>query len=144
MLIFILISAIYIICLALVDGLFNQLVFREHASEPIDSEVKQRIYTLPEWKGIGIVLLAILPAILPTIALLILSDLEHLLVYWIVLLVVQWDMIFGKVVFHDWWGDIPSICLPIIGWQRYPLWLMTLLRLGAALLLGGVYIKLIG
>lgn len=117
--IFILISIFYVISLAILDGVFNRLVFRENRKLSYFSETKQRIYKLNEWKYIGLILLVILPIILPTILILFCLNLRYFLLYLVVLVSVPWDNIFGKVVFDDWFGDTPSIALPIVGWQHF-------------------------
>ena len=117
--IFILISIFYVISLAILDGVFNRLVFRENRKLSYFSETKQRIYKLNEWKYIGLILLVILPIILPTILILFCLNLRYFLLYLVVLVSVPWDNIFGKIVFDDWFGDTPSIALPIVGWQHF-------------------------
>lgn len=64
-----------------------------------------------------------------------------MLVYWIVLLLVQWDVIFGKLVFDDWLGDSPSICLPKVGWLSFSLQLVIAGRIILAAILGFVYLQ---
>lgn len=114
--IFITISALYVTCLALVDGLFNRLVFRNNRVLPYHSRVKQEIFSRSEWQYIGLVLLIVLPVIIPTIISYVIGGIQYVYVYLAVLMFIQWDVIFGKLVFDNWWGDTPSIALPWIGW----------------------------
>jgi len=116
LLIFITLSSLYIGSLAIVDGLFNRLVFREDAKFPYESKEKKSIYKLPEWKYIGVIFLIILPVVLPCLVSYFIGGLYYVLVYLSALMVIQWDMIFGKLVFDNWFGDKPSIALPFIGW----------------------------
>ena len=133
--IFILISIFYVISLAILDGVFNRLVFRENRKLSYFSETKQRIYKLNEWKYIGLILLVILPIILPTILILFCLNLRYFLLYLVVLVSVPWDNIFGKIVFDDWFGDTPSIALPIVGWQHFFLNKTLVLRFVALIIL---------
>lgn len=133
--IFILISIFYVISLAILDGVFNRLVFRENRKLSYFSETKQRIYKLNEWKYIGLILLVILPIILPTVLILFCLNLRYFLLYLVVLVSVPWDNIFGKIVFDDWFGDTPSIALPIVGWQHFFLNKTLVLRFVALIIL---------
>jgi hypothetical protein len=118
---FVAVSVCYVAALAAVDGLFNRLVFRGSRQLPHHASEKQTIYTAREWGYVGLILLVLLPAVLPTFVAYALGGMEYVALYWIVLLLVQWDMIFGKIVFGDWFGDTPSIALPGIGWMRFDL-----------------------
>lgn len=133
--IFILVSIFYITSLAILDGIFNRLVFRENRKLSYFSETKQRIYKLNEWKYIGLILLIILPIILPTTLILFYLNLKYLLLYLIVLVSVPWDNIFGKIVFDDWFGDTPSIALPVVGWQHFKLRKTLVLRFVVSMIL---------
>ncbi len=116
MMIFITISALYVTCLALVDGLFNRLVFRNNRALPYHSRVKQEIFSRSEWQYIGLILLIVLPVIIPIIISYVIGGIQYVCVYLAVLMFIQWDVIFGKLVFDNWWGDTPSIALPWVGW----------------------------
>lgn len=133
---FIILSAIYVTSLAIVDGLFNRLIFRQDSAKPYESKAKHSIYQLPEWHYVGLIFLVVLPIILPLSASYLLGGLKYTLIYTIILLIVQWDVIFGKLVFHDWWGDTPSISLPYVGWLSFPLRLIILIRWASAIALG--------
>ncbi len=125
-----LISAVYIVCLALVDGLFNRLVFREKRALPYESEYKQIIYSLWEWKAIGVIFLIFLPIVLPCWISYLIGGMQVVYMYLIVLLVVPWDVLFGKIVFNRWLADTPSIALPYVGWVSVSLRWVTIIRLG--------------
>ena len=118
---FVVISVCYVAALAAVDGLFNRLVFRGSRQLPHHASEKQTVYTAREWGYVGLILLVLLPAVLPTVVAYAVGGMEYVALYWIALLLVQWDMIFGKIVFGDWFGDTPSIALPGIGWLRFDL-----------------------
>lgn len=133
--IFVLCSAVYVICLALIDGFFNRLIFREHRKLSHYSEDKQKLYVMWEWQVIAILLLFFLPIALPILLTLTLGGVRYMTAYIIVLLLIPWDMIFGAVVYDNWQADVPSFMLPIIGWVRIPLWKITNARLLGALLL---------
>lgn len=126
---FIVISFIYITSLALIDGLFNRLIFREIKQFPYESKEKKNIYQLPEWKYIGLILLIVLPIIIPIITTYALGEIIYTIIYLILLLLIQWDVIFGKLVFNKWLGDTPSICLPYIGWIQQGIVKTIIIRL---------------
>lgn len=130
------IAALYILCLALVDGLFNRLVFREKRKLAYAAPAKQRIYQHWEWQYIGLLLLVILPVGIPVIVAFSLGGLQYVWIYLALLMVLQWDVLFGKLVFDDWWGDTPSIALPGIGWMHHDLKSVILARLSLAALFG--------
>ncbi len=132
---FTVISTLYLLFLAAVDGLFNRLIFRENSDKPYESKEKQAIYELPQWRYIGLIFLLILPILLPLSVSYLIGGLRYVLIYTIILLSVQWDMIFGKLVFNNWWGDTPSISLPYLGWLSFPLRLTILVRLCLAVAL---------
>lgn len=133
---FITISALYVCCLAIIDGVFNRLVFRSNKKLPYEHIAKQKIYLLPEWRYIGVILLVVLPVFFPAAAAYAIGGWQKVLTYLIVLLLVQWDMIFGKIVFNDWWGDKPSIALPFIGWTSFSLRLIIISRIMLAIIIG--------
>ncbi len=129
MLFFVLISTIYVLSLAVVDGLFNRLVFRADRKLPYGSSGKRKIYHLPEWKYIGVIFLVVLPLIIPLAVSWMIGGLKYVLVYLAIFSLVQWDMIFGKLVFDSWFGDTPSIDLPKIGWISISIYKSILTRL---------------
>ena len=47
----------------------------------------------------------------------------------LILAVIDWDIIFGKIVFNKWFGDLPSICLPVISWIHFKLLPTIIIRL---------------
>jgi len=138
--VFVILSTLYLISLAIIDGLFNRLVFRQSRKLSYFSPIKQKIYHNWEWRAVGVILLIVLPVVLPSAAAFLLGG-NYLKLYWIVLLLVQWDMIFGALVFDDWFGDQPSIALPVIGWMNFPLLPVVISRAILALLLILTFIK---
>ena len=136
MLWFCVIAALYILCLALVDGLFNRLVFREKRKLAYVAPAKQKIYQHWEWQYIGLLLLIILPVVFPVIVAFSLGGMQYVWIYLALLMLLQWDVLFGKLVFDDWWGDTPSIALPGIGWMHHELKSVILARLSLAALFG--------
>lgn len=138
-LVFTLVSIIYITLLAVLDGVFNRLVFRENRKLSYFSETKQKIYKLPEWRYIGLILLIILPIALPFIVIIILLGVKYFMLYLFILMIVPWDNIFGKIVFDDWFGDTPSIALPVIGWKHFKLKTTILFRVIMTMTLAVIY-----
>ncbi len=138
---FIILSALYNVILAIIDGCFNRLVFRENKALPYAADAKQKIYNsyLREWTMIGVLLLLVLPVFLPVGMLLLFAGLKYTIAYLIGMLVVQWDMIFGKIVFDSWTADTPTICYPFIGWRSYPLRFIVPARFICAAVLTIVY-----
>ena len=135
MTLFVAASAAYVAALAVVDGFFNRLVFREVRKLPYESPAKEPIYALPEWGVIGAVHLVFLPVVFPCLTAWAIGGLKYVLAYLAVLCLVQWDMIFGRIVFDDWFGDTPSIALPGLGWRRFPLGPVVAVRLALCALL---------
>ncbi len=113
---FILGSVCYVSTLAIVDGIFNRLIFREHKFLSYNTTTKQTIYRLWEWKVIGLLLLILLPLGFPLLVSYYIGGIKYLIVYIATFLFVPWDMLFGKIVFDNWLADFPSIALPYIGW----------------------------
>lgn len=138
--VFILISLVYVISLALIDALFNRLVFREDRKLSYFSYSKQKIYQLPEWQYIGVVLLIILPIVFPILTIHLFLGVKYMTLYLIVLVLVPWDNIFGKIVFGNWFGDTPSIALPFVGWLHFNLRQSLVIRAILALILIILYI----
>jgi hypothetical protein len=139
---FSLLSIIYIVSLAVTDGLFNRLVFRQARKLPYKSTKKREIYNYVEWRWVGVIFLVILPVILPMTVSFLFGGWKYLMIYLFWLLVIQWDVIFGKLVFDDWLGDSPSISLPHVGWITLPLKLVIVVRLIVAIAVGGILFKL--
>jgi len=135
LLIFILVSVFYIASLAVVDGMFNRLVFQKKSSLSYFSIDKQQIYKNWEWKVIGVELLIVLPFIIPGIVAFVVGGSKYILIYLAVFCLMQWDMIFGKIVFDSWFGDTPSMALPYLGWVHINLFQWMALKLAAFLIL---------
>jgi hypothetical protein len=57
------------------------------------------------------------------------GGLKYVLLYLVILLIIPWDVIFGKIVFGGWFADTPSISLPKIGWVHLPLFVVMIFRL---------------
>ncbi len=125
---FILCSVIYVCSLAVIDGVFNRLVFRENRKLSYFSPKKRQVYQMSGWKVIGIVLLIVLPLIIPIAVSFALGGIKFVLIYLIVFTLIDWDIIFGKLVFDNWLGDTPSIALPKIGWKHIDLKKSILIR----------------
>ncbi len=136
---FIIVSSLYIVSLALIDGLFNRLIFRDIKKLPYESKEKAVIYQLPEWRYIGVFFLVVLPVLIPLIVSYFLGGLQYVLVYLAVLLFWQWDVIFGKLVFEDWFGDSPSIALPFVGWLKFNIFVV----IGVRLVLFGIVVLMV-
>jgi hypothetical protein len=137
---FILFSILYIISLITVDSMFNRLVFREHRVFSYDSLEKKAILARYEWKVIGVVLLLILPFVIPFCVSFYIGGINYLLIYIIIFSLIQWDVIFGRVVFGTWIGDTPHIALPIFGWVSMKLKNAIKLRLIIAIIAGIILI----
>lgn len=133
--IFIFFSTMYVFLLAVVDGLFNRLVFRSKRKLAYKSGYKKEIYKMWEWRGIGFTFLILLTVIFPVLASYFIGGFEYVLVYLIVLMLVPWDMIFGVLVFDDIFGDTPSIAIPFYGWISVPLWLAETVRIILAIMM---------
>jgi hypothetical protein len=133
--IFSVISVLYLVSLALIDGLFNRLIFRDSRTCSYSSEDKKEIYKQWEWKAIGVIFLVFLPIILPSLISYLIGGVSLMVLYWAILLLVPWDMFFGALVFDDWFGDTPSIALPIVGWVSVPLLTTMIVRVSLAVLL---------
>jgi len=137
--IFVIFSTIYVFLLAIVDGLFNRLVFRSKRTLAYKSEYKKEIYKMWEWGGIGFTFLILLTIVLPVLGSYCLGGIAYVLVYLIILMLIPWDMIFGILVFDDIFGDTPSIAIPFYGWISIPLWLAETIRIILAIIM---FIKL--
>lgn len=133
--IFILISTIYLLSLAIVDSLFNRLVFGENRQLPYDSKIKTKIYQKWEWSAVGFIFLIFLPIILPSFIAYLLGGVQLFTTYLIVLFLVPWDLVFSILVFDNLFGDKPSIAIPFLGWFNFSLIGMYSVRLALALIL---------
>ena len=100
--------------------------------------MKKEIYTRAEWTGFCFILLIFLGIVAPSLVGLAIGGVNYLFLFLALFCLVHWDMIFGKLVFDNWLGDLPSIRLPIVGWLHVPLWQTTLGRL----ILGLIFILL--
>ena len=54
------------------------------------------------------------------------------LLHWLIFLLVNWDVIFGRIVFDDWLGDTPSMKLFRLGWIHTSIWVSIGARLACA------------
>jgi len=133
--IYISVAVFYVLALAIIDALVNRLIFRENYSLSYFSTQKKNIYKRPEWLPYCMLMLIFLPIILPVIIAYYIGGVKYLLGYLLILTLVEWDMIFGKLIFNDWFEDLPSIRLPIIGWVHFKLWPTIFARLIAAIIL---------
>ena len=118
---FILLSILYVLSLALIDALVNRLIFREFYSYSYFSNEKKQIYKRKEWVMYCFLFLIFLPIMFPVGIAYLIGGIKNILIYILILAVVDWDIIFGKLVFNNWFGDLPSICLPKIGWIHFKL-----------------------
>ena len=135
---FVVVSALFTAAVAATDGFFNRLIFREHRTKSYFSDEKQEIYKRWEWNAISILFLIFIPVVVPVLASYAIGGWDYVLFYLLVFLLVDWDMIFGRIVFDDWFGDIPSMKLPGIGWLHTPLWPNVATRGVLALVVAGI------
>jgi hypothetical protein len=120
-LIFVFVSVLYVTILPVVDGMFNRLIFLDKRTLPYESEHKKNHYKHWEWKIIGLLLIGILPFGIPPVVAFAIGGVRDILIYFIVLCAIPWDIIFGKIVFNRWLGDTPSFALPFFGWFKFKL-----------------------
>ncbi len=121
---FIIIAVLYHISLACIDAFFNKMIRRNIK----DWE------NLPEFEWITVFLL-IGGSFIPLAMLWIISPF-HAIVYGICFCFVQWDLIFGKIVYGEWFKDQPM--LKVRGkWRKISLVRVILLRaaIGTSLLI---------
>lgn len=130
---FVTVSAIYITALAVIDALVNRLIFRENHKLSYFSPTKKAIYKRPEWTLYCFLFLIILPIFIPILVSYSMGGIKFVITYIFIFAVVDWDVIFGKIVFNDWFGDLPSICLPKIGWIHFKLWPTIIIRVVIAI-----------
>lgn len=129
MILFILFSICYVVACAVTDGAVNKLIFREHAKDSYDSNWKKEIFKKKEWAFIGMSFLIFIGVIAPVVASYVIGGFKYVFIFLAIECFISWDMIFGKIVFDDWFGDTPSIKLPWIGWIHMSLKLNLFLRL---------------
>ncbi|KKR87985.1 MAG: hypothetical protein UU32_C0002G0010 [Candidatus Woesebacteria bacterium GW2011_GWB1_41_10] len=129
MVLFILTSALYVTSLAVIDGLVNKLIFRSNSTLSYFSKEKREIYKMKEWYWYCFLFLIILPFVVPIALSYLIGGLQYIFVYILVLVIIDWDIIFGKLVFNKWFGDLPSICLPYFGWIHFKLLPTIVVRL---------------
>ena len=133
---FVLFSIGYVVACAVTDGVDNRLIFREHAAEPYSGDWKKELFKKREWAVIGLSFLIFIGVVAPVVASYAIGGARYVFIFLAVECFVSWDMIFGKIVFNNWFADTPSIKLPGIGWIHMPLKFNLLLRL----VLGVVFI----
>ncbi len=112
---------VYLFCLSIVDSLFNRLIFGSDRALPYSHPKKATIYAKWEWGFIGIFFILMTGLLLPMALSFVLGGIRMVGWYLIIFGIFQWDIVFGKLVFDNWWGDQPSIFLPKIGRLWFPL-----------------------
>lgn len=135
MIIFIIASMIYVTSLAVVDALVNRLIFRENHKFSYFSPEKEKIYKMKEWQWYCFLFLIVLPIVIPVTLSYLIGGPQYILIYVLVFVLIDWDIIFGKVVFDKWFGDLPSICLPFVGWIHFKIVPTIIIRLVLAILI---------
>ena len=135
LIVFIVLSAMHVIFCALTDAYFNRLIFREIAKLPVLSKEKKEIYDRKEWSYVSLFFLIGIAVVIPCGFAYLIGGFSYVLIYLAILAFVQWDIIFGKVLMGDWFGDIPSMKLPKFGWLRVNLKAVVLVRLVSAVVL---------
>jgi hypothetical protein len=126
---FIVLAALYVAACAATDGLFNRLIFREHRRLPHDSTEKRLVYLRGEWSWISLVFLLYLGLVAPSLASWAIGGTRYVLVFWVVFLLVHWNVIVGRLVFDRWFGDTPGMKLGALGWIRTSAWVSVIGRL---------------
>lgn len=121
MLWFLVLSFLYVVACAVTDGMFNRLIFREIRTCSYFSEEKKPIYARNEWVAVTFCFLIFIGFIAPVLASYAIGGMEYVFAFLAVFCFTSWDLIFGRIVFDDWFGDIPSMKLPIYGWLHTPL-----------------------
>ena len=125
----------HVIFCALTDAYFNRLIFRELAPLPVRSDEKRPIYERGEWVFISAFFLIGIAVLIPCGFAFLIGGLSYVLLYLAVLAFVQWDIIFGRVLMGDWFGDLPAMKVPKLGWIRLKLgWCVSVRIVIAALL----------
>lgn len=94
---FIIMAVLLQICLACIDGFFNRMI-RNH----IEDWEKFSEFEWITW------FLLVGCTFLPALMIWTISEF-HALIYGISFCIVQWDLIFGRIVYGGWTNDTPSI-----------------------------------
>ena len=118
---FVVLSFLYVVACAVTDGMFNRLIFREIRTFSYFSEEKKPIYERTEWIFVSFFFLIFIGFIAPVLASYAIGGMKYVFIFLAVFCFTSWDLIFGRIVFDDWFGDIPSMKLPIKGWLHTPL-----------------------
>lgn len=132
---FLIVSGAHVTFCALTDGYFNRLIFRELSPLPVLSSEKKPIYDRKEWIYISIFFLIGIGVVIPCCFAYLIGGLSYVLLYLAVLMLIQWDVIFGKVLMGDWFGDLPAMKVPKLGWIRLNLKLAIAIRVITAIIL---------
>jgi hypothetical protein len=101
--------------------MFNRLIFREIRKASYFSEEKKPIYERNEWVFVTFFFLIFLGFIAPVAGSYAIGGMKYVFVFLAVFCFTSWDLIFGRIVFDDWFGDIPSMKVPVRGWIHTPL-----------------------
>ena len=112
---FIILSILFQLCLACTDAYFNKMIRK---NIPNWEELK-------DFKWITLVLLIGCTFLPPGI--IALFSLRFAAIYGLCYCFVWWDLIFGKIVYGKWRGDMPSIKVGGT-WHRMKLWKAIALR----------------
>lgn len=118
---FVVLSFLYVVACAVTDGMFNRLIFREIRTFSYFSEEKKPIYERNEWTFVSFFFLIFIGFIAPVLASHAIGGMKYVFIFLAVFCFTSWDLIFGRIVFDDWFGDIPSMKLPFKGWLHTPL-----------------------
>ena len=139
---FLVLSAAHVTFCALTDAYFNRLIFRELSHYPVRSEQKRPIYERGEWVYVSIFFLIGIAVVIPCGFAYLIGGLSYVLLYLAVLAIVQWDIIFGKVLMGDWFADLPAMKVPKLGWIRLNLaaWVAARMVIAAVLIWAAVKI----
>lgn len=139
---FLILSGMHATFCALTDGYFNRLIFRELSPLPVLSAEKKPIYDRKEWIYISIFFLVGIGVVIPSCFSYLIGGFSYMLLYLAVLMLVQWDVIFGKVLMGDWFGDLPAMKVPKLGWIRLNLKVAISIRIAIAVALVWAAIKI--
>lgn len=126
---FILFSIVYVVACAITDGEGNRLIFRRHTREPYSSKWKRRLFKKKEWAIEGLFFLIFIGVVAPVVASYAIGGLKYVFIFLAIESFISWDVIFGKIVFNNWFADTPSIKLPVIGWIHISLKSSLVMRL---------------
>lgn len=139
---FLVTSGLHVTLCALTDGYFNRLIFRELSPLPVRSNEKRPIYDRKEWVYISVFFLIGIAVVIPSCFAYLIGGLGYVLLYIVVLLLIQWDVIFGRILMGDWFGDLPAMKVPKLGWVRLNLKMAILVRVVAAVILTWAAVKI--